>query len=559
MKLKTLLATVLLVGSAAMATCSTDTLGCTPVAKYGRLKAKNGYLYESTGTSKVILRGMSYFWSSEPSGYYFFQAKTVSWLQSDWLASVIRIPLAVNPANSGNKGYLLDSATNVSRVLKLVNSAVAQGLYAIVDWHVVDEAGSSDSYTPYTTQAVAFFKMMAAKYKGVPNVMFEVWNEPTTDAGTILTHANTVISAIRKAGNGNLVIIGSPGYSSQPNNMSNATDDSANYAYTLHFYAGSSSHDSYRSNMTAAISAGKTVFVTEWGTTTYDGETWNNFSNSQTWMDLLTTNSVSSCNWDIGDQQSQTNTSSGVLQGSAALTKVASANGNWDTALELQASGRAVRDYLRKANSGLFRLPDTALRMLGPLTVFPDTGHRSDSFEITATLSKSVNWTLTAKGLTTGASYTWNGTSDSLDFFFKPTVHKKLAKYGAEKVAFSLTMASSAKAMTIKDTTDTLRLDTFLTSSLDRSTATSRLTALSWDAQGLRLPSGSLSAGETYTVRVRDLLGHQIGSTETAVARFANSAMVLDVAAPRRANGSALVELQDSEGGRTRLLLPPLR
>src|ERR1035437_4555949 len=153
----------------------------TPVETYGRLWASGGYLCDSTKNNHVILRGMSLYWSSEPDGYAFFNGGVVRWLQSDWKVSVIRAPMAVNPVPSGgNKsiGYLQDSATNMSRIQAVVNSAIAQGLYVIVDWHVVDVQNSgSASKEPYTTKAVAFFKTMATKYKNAPNVLWEVWNE----------------------------------------------------------------------------------------------------------------------------------------------------------------------------------------------------------------------------------------------------------------------------------------------------------------------------------------------------------------------------------------------
>jgi hypothetical protein len=572
MKLKALVAAVLFVGVASQA--------YTPVAKYGRLKTYNGYLYDSTCiagtgiatskststcTNKAVLRGMSFFWSSEPKGYKYYQPQTVSWLQSDWLASVIRIPLAVIAASDNGAGLLdangnynaTDSIVTIGRVQTLVDAAVAQGIYAVIDWHCVDAVGDSYSSKGYTDHATAVFKMFATKYKGVPNVMFEVWNEPDgAGTGTINTHANAVIKAIRSVGNGNLVIVGSPNWSSEPNNSGlSISDDSSNVAYTLHFYAQShspSATSGYGLNMVNAIKAGRTVFVTEWGTTTADGETWSNFSNSQTWLDLLTQYSVSSCNWDIGSQQSEKNTAN--IQGCAALASGANATGGWDPTTDLTASGQAVRTYLLGANKGLFTLPDTNLHMIGPLRVNKDTAALNDTVHISATFSESVTWTLTVTGADSGY-YSWTGTSDSVSLNWVPSKDYNAFKkhFSPEKAYFAFSAPTAAKTLT--GTKDTIVLKAATTTGvLARSAAHS--TALSWDAQGLRLPSGSVVSGETYTVRVLDLLGHQMGSTLSAQAHEGSGTMLLELSAPRRGEGVAFVELRDQEGLRTRFLLP---
>lgn len=341
----------------------------TPVQTYGHLKAKGGYLYDSTGSNKAVLRGMSMYWSSEPDGYNYYTSGTVQWLQSDFKASVIRVPLAPDPPdNSTNTGYLTSSADSVkamARVTNMINACITQGLYVIVDWHC---PGS----TPYTDHAVAFYTYLVKKYGNLPNLIWEVWNEPTVDGGTISTHANTVIAAIRKAGNGGLVVVGTPSYSSEPNNSAmSIKDDSSNVAYTLHFYAGSSAHDSYRSNMTNAIAAGRTVFATEWGTTDYTGQTNYSSSNSTTWLNsYLEANYVSSCNWNIGTPRYPTAGTGTTVEASAAINYAANYFGGWDTTVAssggnyLTQSGAFIRSWLRGKNSA-FTVPppppDTAL------------------------------------------------------------------------------------------------------------------------------------------------------------------------------------------------------
>jgi endoglucanase len=516
----------------------------TPVETYGRLIAKSGGLYDSAGSKQVVLRGMSMFWSSEPDGYNFFHPQTIAWLRSDWMASVVRVPLAVEKApNSAttNKGYVDDSTLNVNRVLAVVNGAIAQGLYVIIDWHCPES-------NPYTDKAVSFFGSMAAKFKNTPNVMWEVWNEPTS--GDVVGHANKVITAIRNAGNKNLVIVGSLNWSSQPDQVGDVTDPKKNVAYTLHFYAGSGAHDAYRTSMTNAISKGRTVFVTEWGTTTADGNTYNNFSNSQTWLNALDAAKVSSCNWDIGTQHSTPGDVTSAVQGSAAMKVSAGASGGWDPATDLSEGGKQIRSYLRTANASLgFTGPDTVLKMVAPLTATPSNASTTDAISLTASFSREITWTLKMTGQTSGATYSTSGTSSDVSISWKPSTD-----HGLGKVFTGETVTAAFTGLSLTGTSTTITLKP--TSLQPRIGA--HETALSWTSKGLMLRSGTAEPGASFSVRLLDLQGREIGATRTAVAREANGQLVLDLVPPAHASGVAFVDLEGPQGQRAQLLLPPV-
>jgi endoglucanase len=532
----------------------------TPVAKYGRLIAKSvggkGGLYDSTGTNQVTLRGMSMFWSSEPDGYNYDHPQTVAWLQSDWLVSVLRVPVGVVSPSTVNKGYLDDPASNLSRVLAVVNGAIAQGIYVIVDWHALDGSNSGSASTNgYTTQAVSLFGTLAAQFKNTPNIMWEVWNEPTGSNSDVVTHANACITAIRNAGNKNLVIVGSSYWSSQPDQIGNVTDPQNNVAYSLHFYADAPGHAGYvqgsSSPLANALNKGRAVFVTEWGTTGADGQTYNNdFSSaSAPLLAVLDQDKVSSCNWDIGTQHMTPGDLTTPVQGSAAIQATAAPNGNW-AASDLTPSGTAVRNYLRTANAGLFTLPDTSLKIVAPLTATPASTTTDGSIHFTATFSKSISYSLVLTGQTSKATYTKTSSGNSLDFVWTPASEHGLAKpFVAEKV----TAAFSGLTQSGTSTTVTLTLSTSI------QPTTSHRTALAWNAQGLHLPQGAAVAGNSYAVRVLDLRGHEIGGTRSALAREGIGDVVLDLAPPTRGSGVAFVDLAGPDGQRSSILLPPVR
>jgi hypothetical protein len=51
----------------------------------------------------------------------------------------------------------------------------------VVDWHQVGDSAHprSADYTNFINQGVKFFRAMSAKYPNVPNVLYELWNEPS--------------------------------------------------------------------------------------------------------------------------------------------------------------------------------------------------------------------------------------------------------------------------------------------------------------------------------------------------------------------------------------------
>ena len=342
MRLRTLACAVLLSLGASYA--------LTPVATHGTLSIKNGQLVDSTG-SAVILRGVSMFWSSEPDGYNFYTSGVAQTLLGDWKAAIVRVPMGiehVTDAPAGNTSYLEDSAKNASRAFNMVDLCIKQGLYVILDWH---------AHQLHQTEAVKFFTQAAKKYKNVPNVLFETFNEPAGPGWSdLVTYHNAVIAAIRAQGANNVVLVGSPSWSSQPNLTPAVTDSKGNVAYTLHFYAGEGAHNSYQSTMTSALGMGRAVFISEWGTTSADGA--SNFSsgNSTTWLNLLDANKVSSCNWAISDQLlDPSNLTSTTVQGSAALQRSASKAGGWATT-DLTPSGNFIRTWLQGKQSA-YTLP----------------------------------------------------------------------------------------------------------------------------------------------------------------------------------------------------------
>ena len=305
-----------------------------PVSTYGELKANGGKLSGSCPeyqNQAVQVKGMSLFWSSgADSSTAFYTEKAVNLMVKDMGIEVIRFAMGVSNEFDKGRGYITGGEDLQKAYLKnVVNAAIDNDIYVIIDWHI-------ESSTGYTDDAVKFFEYAAQTYGEYNNVIFEIWNEPTGDMGTVKSHADRVIPAIRKYSD-NLILVGSPGWSSQPNACASAGISDKNYGCTLHFYAATHQvGGGYDNNAKSAMNAGVPVFATEWGTVSADGNGGANQSASQAWIDWMNQNKISWANW----------SASGVNEGSAAFNKI-----NIDNGLSYSTSGSMVKGWMNKGAS----------------------------------------------------------------------------------------------------------------------------------------------------------------------------------------------------------------
>ena len=163
-------------------------IAATPVAKHGQLSVVGPHIRGLHG-QVTSLAGPSFSWSNTGWGQdRFYTAGAVETFAKDWNAGIVRV--AMGAQNDGS--FLKDPNGNVRRMETVVEAAIANGLYVIVDWH-------SHEAEKNTAQAVQFFSVLAKKYGHTPNLIYEIYNEPldTTDwHRTVKPYAE----ALRRAG-----------------------------------------------------------------------------------------------------------------------------------------------------------------------------------------------------------------------------------------------------------------------------------------------------------------------------------------------------------------------
>jgi endoglucanase len=249
----------------------------------------------------VQVRGISFGWSNSTweSGKFFeanAATQAVNAMVDGWKAEIIRVPMGTN---------------NEEGVVRVINAAIAKGVYVIIDWH------SHNAHNEFA-QASAFFTRMAQTFGQYDNVIFEIYNEPLCqDGGTNCTaalrttwaqikdYADRIIPIIRQRSD-NLILVGTPEWCQHPQRVLDAPGPLAdqNVAYVLHFYAKTHLSGTFSGRINNVLNAGYPIFISEYGTTTADGGQGTNLNShdagsTDRWMEFLNTNQISSAAWSL--------------------------------------------------------------------------------------------------------------------------------------------------------------------------------------------------------------------------------------------------------------------
>ena len=264
----------------------------TVVDVHGLLQVNGNSIVDKNG-DPVSFAGNSFFWSNDNwGGERYYEPEVVSWLKKDWNTTIVRAAMGVEDPG----GYLDNRTANKNRVKTIVDAAIDEGLYVIIDWH-------SHHAEDNTNEAVLFFQEMAELYGEKNNVIYELYNEPLdiSWSNIIKPYAISVITAIRAIDPDNLIVVGTPEWSQRVDlAAADPITGFSNIAYTLHFYT--IYHQQWlRDRANAALDDGIALFVTEWGSIGYslvDPE-------ANKWMTWCFDNKISHCNWAVNDKEEE--------------------------------------------------------------------------------------------------------------------------------------------------------------------------------------------------------------------------------------------------------------
>lgn len=292
------------------------------VSNHGQLSVMETKLLDQHG-QEVMLKGVSYGWHNWWPRFY--NEESVKVFAEDWKCTVVRAAMGVEP----DSGYLSHPTWSKKLVQSVVEGAIDNDIYVIIDWH---------SHHIQLDAAREFFTMMAKKYGDYPNIIYEIYNEPVHDTWEeVKRYSIEIIDAIRKHDPDNIILVGTPHWDQD---VHIAADDPIegykNLMYALHFYAGT--HGEYlRERGDYAMEKGLAIFVSESAGMEANGDGPVDYEEWGRWIEWMKEHKISWVSWSIADKN----------ETCSMLMKNASSTGPWSKD-EMKETGIKTRKLLRE-------------------------------------------------------------------------------------------------------------------------------------------------------------------------------------------------------------------
>lgn len=275
-----------------------------PVKINGQLRIVGNELLNENNKI-VVLKGVSLGWHNWWPRFY--NKEIVSWLRDEWNCDVIRLAMGVEP----NNGYLKNPNWSTSLIKEVIEAAIINDVYVIVDWH---------SHNIYKNEAKTFFSEIAKEYGKYPHIIYEIFNEPERISwDEVKNYSIEVIKEIRKYDEDNIILVGNPHWDQD---IHIVADDPIigfeNIMYTVHFYAGS--HKEFlRDRIEYALNKNIPIFISECGSMNYNGNGPIDYTEWDKWIKFISNHKLSWIAWSISDKD----------ETCSMLNKTANSIGNW--------------------------------------------------------------------------------------------------------------------------------------------------------------------------------------------------------------------------------------
>lgn len=220
-------------------------------------------------------------------------------LKEDWGINALR--LAIYTQVDGELVY--EESLN-ERIMQIIDFAIAEDIYVILDWHVLEEKNPNK----YKYEAKKFFDTFSKKYANTPNLIYEICNEP--NGGTVewnndvKPYAEDVIETIRANSEKSLIIVGTPNWCKDFSQVKDNRLEDKNVVYAYHLYSGA--EETKISDLEALIQEGIPVFVSEWGITDNTGTGEIYIENANKWVEALNKNNIGWIMWSFSNKDEAT-------------------------------------------------------------------------------------------------------------------------------------------------------------------------------------------------------------------------------------------------------------
>lgn len=293
-----------------------------PVIDFGQLKVQGTQLV-SQKNKPVVLKGMSFGWHNLWPRFY--NADAVHELVSEWRCTVVRAAMGIE---LNDTGYLKNPVFSTSKIRAVVDAAIKENVYVIIDWH---------DHNIHLKEAKAFFDEMSRIYGNNPHVIYEIYNEPDHETWPeVKAYSEEIIKTIRANDPDNIILVGSPRWDQDIHlPAADPIKGYDNLMYTVHFYAAT--HKQWlRDRTDEAINRGLPIFISECAGMEATGDGPIDYAEWQNWIDWMNKRSLSWIVWSVSDKK----------ETCSVLEKTASSTGGWKEA-DIKESGRKAKEYLR--------------------------------------------------------------------------------------------------------------------------------------------------------------------------------------------------------------------
>lgn len=193
-----------------------------------------------------------------------------------------------------DEGYTTDLFPKIDEGIEY---ATEQGLYVILDWHTLKDANPNIN----KEAAKEFFSRMVERYKDYENIIYEICNEPNgaTTWDDVREYALEIIPIIREVNSNSLIIIGTPNYCKDLDQVvNNPITEYDNLLYSFHFYA-SSHQQSMRERLDSAYINSLPVIVSEYGLSEYTGTGNIDEEEADNWIEYLRERNIGYVCWSL--------------------------------------------------------------------------------------------------------------------------------------------------------------------------------------------------------------------------------------------------------------------
>ncbi len=254
-------------------------------------------------------------------------------LRDEFGANVMRLALYTQAENGYCDADQAGREAQDALIDKGVEACKALGMYVIIDWHILSDGNP----LTHADEAEDFFRRMSERYADVPNVIYEICNEPNGSSweNEIVPYANRIIPVIRENSPDSVILVGTNTWSQDVHEACEAPLACDNIMYCLHFYAGTHKDD-LRMRLASVLDRGIPVFISECSICDASGNGGVDYDSASAWKELITERGLSYIEWNLSNKDE---TSAIVLPSCSKLS-------GWSES-DLSATGLWYRDMMR--------------------------------------------------------------------------------------------------------------------------------------------------------------------------------------------------------------------